>query len=917
MSATLRVRVSLAACALLGALVCLVSAQATTRRSPVPAEQRVARPAAPDANLHIEVRVRSEVLWNGGHPEQSLAYLDSVAASGRAAHDPALVLAARLWRTRRMVTGEQYAATTALLDTLDREALALHAAEARAWILCSRALVTNGTDAPHAGDAWRRAAEFAHAHGLAMVEFSARWSCGEVLNYQGRYAEAIAELGKAKPLPVPDDFVPRILLPMDYGQALSSLGRYDEARREFQDGIERCKSQNRPEYVRYYVNDLAVLEYNENDPAAALPWLEQVLALPRAFGDSVRTQAFQLSWAWTVYRIGPRERGLAELRPLEAACEITGNPTNLTTIHSYLAEAYSDGGEYEASLRHARRAFEFASRGTADSRMYAANSLARAQRLSGQLENALATLDSALLDHPQDRRASDLLDSRMVQIDLLIRLGRLAEAERIARAADRQARPDGPLKGANWQEVGTLLARVHRMSGRPDSALAQLRRVRLDWERRRDTITREEWRENRDASSGPLFAELGLTLLDPHRHLPERLRTRQAFDALQEFQARTLEERMNGAGASARAMAHRITIDSLQRTILLPDEMLLDIVATPDTTFAFAVTRGEVRYRPLPGTRLLGPRVERLMPAMEAAHEGDGPEAALGWLAAAVLTPFADMLASHPRIVVSGGGPLALLPWAALPGPDGNPLLAGHEVVVAPSATLWANERASASTAGKTHLLVLGRTTGADGRTLGAVQEECRAVERYAGVTSRVHAGNRALKSLVADMDRYDAIHLAAHMYSDNMNPWRSGVLMGRGKGDDAYLRASDIARRRLAARLVVLSGCQSAAARSLPGEGPQGLASAFQCAGTPTVVATLWNVRDEVAADFMGRFYSALAHGARAGRAQREAQSAMRAAGRGPGDWAAFVVWGSGDTRLPLKPGPAIRLMSLPAVLR
>jgi CHAT domain-containing protein len=154
----------------------------------------------------------------------------------------------------------------------------------------------------------------------------------------------------------------------------------------------------------------------------------------------------------------------------------------------------------------------------------------------------------------------------------------------------------------------------------------------------------------------------------------------------------------------------------------------------------------------------------------------------------------------------------------------------------------------------------------------------------------------------VSDLDRFGGIHLAAHTYSDNANPWRSGVLMGRGAGDDAYLRASDIARRRLSARLVVLSGCQSAAARSLPGEGPQGLASAFLCAGAPTVVATLWNVRDEAAADFTGRFYASLAHGAGAGRAQREAQEAMRAAGRPPADWAAFVVWGSGDTTYPLR---------------
>jgi tetratricopeptide (TPR) repeat protein len=859
-----------------------------------------ARPAARDVDLHVDVRVRSETLWDSGHADESLAYLDSVTAAGRARGDAGLVFAARLWRSRRMLTGGQRAATTALLDTLEREARALHAVEGSGWLLDHRARIANQVDARSSFQAWRATVRYAHDHHLRMLEGVARYNYGAVFNFVGRYTDAIREFRASAPLLPPESAI-RTVLPLDHGLALNNLGRPEEARREYREGLDLCKKNGHPEFVRWYVNNLAVVEYNENDPGAALPYLEQALALPRMPGDSVRTQGFELSRAWTLYRIGPPERGIAELRALEPACEQTGDPGNLTTLHSYLCEAMSDEGEYAGSMAHARRALQFAAVASAESRTYAANSLARCQLRSGHAEDALATLDSVLADHPEQRRLSDLMDTQMVRIELLLHLGRLAEAEAAARAADSTARPDGPLKGANWQEIGALYARTLREQGQPNRAIAQLRRVRRDWERRRDSITREEWRENRGASAGTMFAEIGLSLLDAHRGVPERMRVREAFDALQEFQARTLEERMHGAGASARAMARRITLDSLQRSVLGPDQVLLDLVATPDTTFAFAVTRNEVRYRPLPGLRLLTPRVQRLMPAMEGAHGGAGPDAALAWMSAQVLAPFADLLASHPRLVVTGGGPLALLPWAALPGPDGRPLAAAHDVALAPSATLWAARPATARTPG-TRLLVLGRTTDVGGKTLDGVRRECRAVQDYAGVTSRVHAGDRTKPELLAGLEQFDAIHFAAHMYSDNLNPWRSGVLVGKGSGDDAYLRASDIARRRLGARLVVLSGCQSAGVRSLPGEGPQGLASAFMCAGSSTVVATLWNVRDEVAADFMARFYAALAAGSGAARAARMAAMGMRDAGRGPGDWAAFVVWGAGDTRLPLK---------------
>ena len=109
----------------------------------------------------------------------------------------------------------------------------------------------------------------------------------------------------------------------------------------------------------------------------------------------------------------------------------------------------------------------------------------------------------------------------------------------------------------------------------------------------------------------------------------------------------------------------------------------------------------------------------------------------------------------------------------------------------------------------------------------------------------------------------------------------------------------------KLKARLAVLSGCQSAGAATLAGEGALGLTSGFLCAGTTTVVATLWPVEDRTAELYMGAFYASLATGQDAAAAARAARAALRARPETahPRAWAAFVLVGEPGTRLPLAP--------------
>lgn len=154
-----------------------------------------------------------------------------------------------------------------------------------------------------------------------------------------------------------------------------------------------------------------------------------------------------------------------------------------------------------------------------------------------------------------------------------------------------------------------------------------------------------------------------------------------------------------------------------------------------------------------------------------------------------------------------------------------------------------------------------------------------------------------ALSPALAD---FRIVHFATHGLVDSRRPERSGLVLSlvdeHGVARNGYLRVPEIAGLELRSDLVVLSACRTALGREVWGEGLVGLARGFMAAGSPRVVATLWNVRDEASSEWMRRFYGGLLRdGLRPAAALRQAQLAMRAhpRWRAPYYWAGFVLQG------------------------
>jgi CHAT domain-containing protein len=304
-----------------------------------------------------------------------------------------------------------------------------------------------------------------------------------------------------------------------------------------------------------------------------------------------------------------------------------------------------------------------------------------------------------------------------------------------------------------------------------------------------------------------------------------------------------------------------------------------------------------------------------------------------------VLGPAAAALTAR-RLLIVADGALHYVPFAALPDPDGSgqPLLARHEIVTAPSAAVVAllrRETAGRPPASKTMAVIADPVFDRQDQRLGGRapvtapppgDATLASALRSAGLAgglprlpfTRREAG--AILSLVPprqskaalDFDAsratvtdgslagYRFVHFATHGFLNGAQPELSGIVLSlvdpSGADTRGFLTPTDVFNLRLDADMVVLSGCRTALGQELRGEGLVGLSRGFMYAGARRVVASLWQVDDAATAELMKRFYRGILKERLApGAALRAAQLDLmrRPRFRHPFYWAAFQLQG------------------------
>lgn len=285
-------------------------------------------------------------------------------------------------------------------------------------------------------------------------------------------------------------------------------------------------------------------------------------------------------------------------------------------------------------------------------------------------------------------------------------------------------------------------------------------------------------------------------------------------------------------------------------------------------------------------------RILNEIPYILTAHEAVYRAAAWSRLSELICQPLKEYLDTSARIIIVPYGLLHFLPLHLLLL-DGSPLIEFCPVVYAPSASvLRFCQRRNPKRKNHKFCPRTGIVFGLD------FEEEAEVVSRYFEKAEVLTRSNTRItkERILSSCQAWDFVHFSAHGEFVANDPGNSGlVLPGTCKAPKvSHLTLRDVYQMKLDSYLVTLGACSSGLGDYMPGDELLGITRGFLYAGTPSVLASLWPVRNESTVLLMDRFYEhLLVGGLDKADALRESQLEVRRQFAAPGDWAGFILIG------------------------
>jgi CHAT domain-containing protein/Tfp pilus assembly protein PilF len=755
------------------------------------------------------------------------------------------------------------------------------------------------------------------------------------------------------------------------GSAWSGLGDYQKALDAYNAALEINRLLDNQWNVSINLNNIAWVYHQMGDRQHALTYYQKSLELTRKVNDKRRLASSLNNIAAIHVELGEYRKAIEIHNEALALRRDVGNVEGEALSLHNLATTYAKWGQRKTASDYFERSLAL-QRSSENPYMLARTlrAIGAFDREDGDPDRARPSLDEALAISRaiRDRKgeAETLADVAKVERDLgNLNTARERAGEALAAFESVRLTVTSPSLRASLvasvrdvQELQIdVLMRLHAQE--PEQGFSAAALLSNEHGRARSLLEmlRESGVEIRGGVDPALVErerDLGRLISAKAEAQTRRLNAKRDDDAIvsaqRELDALTLEleqaqSRIREVSPQYAALTQPapLSLDEIQTMVLDENTVLLEYALGSRKSFLWAVTSSSMEAFELPPGSDIESAARRaydLLTARNRKPPGETPAArsarvrqadeAYRDAARAVSRMLLDPVAArigNKRLLIVAEGVLQYLPFGALPEPGAeSPLMAAHEIVTAPSASVIAVLRQEAARhqpapkllavladpvfhgddARITEKTALRSASSAGIQNLARLRfsrVEAEEIARLAGtglVFKALDFEASRETAMKPELGEYRIVHFATHSLLNNERPELSGVVLSlvdrAGRPQNGFLRLYDIYNLRLNAELVVLSACRTALGEEVKGEGLIGLTRGFLYAGAPRVVATLWEVDDRTTSEAMKQFYQGLlGRGERPAEALRAAQVALwKSTGwDAPYYWAAFTLEG------------------------
>lgn len=714
---------------------------------------------------------------------------------------------------------------------------------------------------------------------------------GQAYSSLHRFAEAERKFDEAEQLCALSDYLACADVSGARGVMEMNLGHYARAQVFFARVLPRASESGDHFWEASAMLDLSWSADEQTHFDEALDWSTRAwrISVEKGFPDLAQAALGNMGWAY--YKLGEPEKALEMFDEAAQRAKTLGDVSDQVKWLTNAGYIYMDAHDFKTAEPSFQQSLQLARQ--INSREDLINSLIALAFLSEQtnkLDDARRYADEALAKAREDNNGRDQVYPRLVQGRIAARLHDTTAAENAFHEVAQS--PDCPVF-LKW-EAERSLARLYEDGSQFDSANREYRTALTTFETARSQLKHEDSRLP--------FLSNASRIYDDYIHLlVARGKVAEALQVADFSRGRTLAE---GLGLLQKGTSFKPDPLDPPGVARQAGGSIFFYWLGERSSYLWAITPKKISLFPLPASAEIEAAIERYHKALGGPQDVlDSANDVGSSLYRMLIAPARELLPANAKVIIIPDGKLNNLNFETLlvPEPALHYWIDDVTVVNANSLRLLTASHASVQKRTR-RLLLFGNAVSPSPEypeLSNATVEMTSVAKHFPAAQERVVARAQATPAayLAGNPEQFSYIHFVAHGMASRLSPLDSAIVLSQNSGEDANFKlyARDIIQHPVRADLVTISACYGAGTRAYSGEGLVGLSWAFLRAGAHNVVAALWEASDVSTGQLMDKFYDELNHGESPATALRKAKLSLLHSGsafRKPFYWAPFQLY-------------------------